>query len=822
MSQQDECPKNYSQLGQVGESPQELIKTAKRDLSKAKDEERELAQVEENEGQEGGFGFADLKKHASKVTGAVKSRTQGMRATLKKKLSPMGAALKKNTVGLRSSLKRGTTALTRKAPMSADKLPRTNYLLWLGAGMSRVAYNSPLMMYAMLDALVSNEGSLHLGTRFGSISKAIKDQGGDPFALPAGGASSPALTAYNWTQQEMIDATKMINDKFDNTFKKFLTTPPSTSEYRGTKDNKLNSAFWDFGALKQGVRDKVLQTAHYKVVYLHTSEDLSCYIVASKLNNSIFIVYRGSRSLKNWKTNFTMMAANNADYEPCSDAYQLYANPDVKMFPGFLKRDMEAMHTTTMMAGYLAKDFLKASPVNKAKVFTFGHSLGGALCSIYSLLYSIVMNPLVGTHQMPDLANYLENSITCVSYGAPKPFNKSANVLFNAQQQAKRIFFRRVWTRGDPVEKLPVGLYIHPGTKAEDVVFPITRANMATTIMSLGTASHLEEEGISYMGLVSRRMNTLRSELKTANKGCNLSLILVMMLGPPRDGGLDVKSMVGYLPAYGIGSKNSDIDISSDAALYKDIVSRLQADTKGTIMMEKKTPSTDRGVTCQCTTGLCTMPGAQVHAIPPMTPPQVVDKAGLAQYRGGAAPATVPLALRDDSILRISCVPRTQKRIGLLHDRSKAMTDSAKLIADEAAIKARNVTQKVANMVVPTKLKARLDTLAIAARRKGGRAAEIVGTGAAGTARLLWEILTSPMLLITQFGSPSQTAMMGTMSNSMLQFAAFDIVFNMLGSLLSGVGDMISGGRRSRKIRRRRQVRRSKRVHRKRTRRGRH
>ena len=619
----------------------------------------------------------------------------------------------------------------------------------------------------------------------------------------------------------MSKATEFVNERFDDTFAAYLNAPPSVSEYRGTRDNKLNRAFWDFSAFKQNVQAKVMQSAHYKVVYLHTSEDLSCYIIASKLNNAVFIVYRGSRSLKNWKTNFTMMSSKDADYDPCNDAYQLYANPDVKMFPGFLKRDMEAMHTTTMMAGYLAKNFLGAGPQNKTKVFTFGHSLGGALCSIYALLYSIIMNPLVGTKQMPDLANYLENSITCVSYGAPKPFNKAANVLFNAQQQAKRIFFRRVWTRGDPVEKLPVGLYIHPGTKAEDVVFPVTRTNRVATIMSLGTAAHLEEEGISYMGLVSRRMNTLGSELKQANRGCNLPLLLVMTLGPPAGGSFPVDSMIGYLPEYSVGSKKSDIDISSDRALDRDIVSHLKGVQQGSIAMEKKNPSVDRGVSCECATGLCTMTAAQTAG---MQPAHTGFQTSL--------PTKMPSqAQRDDSVLRIDCVPRTQQRIGLLHDRSKAITESTKLLAMEAAEKARGVTQKVANTFVPTKLKDRLFTLATAARAKGGRAAELVGRGTAGTMNLLWTIVTSPVAIITSFGPPGQSTMTGTMSSPMLQYAAFNIVFDMLGSLIGGVGSavgsLISGGHRTRKVRkhrtrgRKRRHHKRTRVHRKRTHRGR-
>ena len=188
MSQQTRgCPE-YKDLGKKTQSPAALIAEAQKDIKKAKREKKKLAtaeqhQEEEEEMQQGGFGFADLKRHASKLTSAVKTGTAGMRAALTKNTAGMRAALKQNTAGMRATLKKNATALVRKAPMSASALPPTNYLLWLGAGMSRVAYNSPLMMYAMLDALVSNEGNQQcLGTRFGSLSKAINAQGGNPFA----------------------------------------------------------------------------------------------------------------------------------------------------------------------------------------------------------------------------------------------------------------------------------------------------------------------------------------------------------------------------------------------------------------------------------------------------------------------------------------------------------------------------------------------------------------------------------------------------------------------------------------------------------------
>ncbi len=770
--------------GQEDADPQEEIQQAEDDIARAKKEEKLLQATEEEKDEEkeqqGGFSFKDLKGHASRLTKNIKNKTKGLRATLKKR----------------------SAALIKKSPVSASKLPRSNYLLWLGAGMSRIAYNSPLMMYAMLDALVSDEGNQCLGKRFKSLRQAINAQGGNPFDMSSplqgnGCAGGNPSSLYNWTQQEMSDATNFINNKFDDTFASYLVTPPTASEYRSTKDNKLNRAFWDFSSFKQNVQSKVLQTAHYKVVYLHTSEDLSCYIIASKLNNSIFIVYRGSRSLKNWKTNFTMMAKNNADYDPCADNYQLYANPNIKLFPGFLKRDMEAMHTTTMMAAYLAKDFLGAGPQNKAKVFTFGHSLGGALCSIYALLYSIIMNPLVGTHQMPELANFLENRITCVSYGAPRVFNTAANTLFNAQQQAKHIYFRRVWTKGDPVQRLPVGLYVHPGTKQEDIVFPITRTNTFATIMSLGTASHLEEEGISYMGLVSTRMNTLRSELKQANPACKLSLLLTMVLGPPKMNTLPVLSMVGYLPEYSMGSKNTDVDISSDKALFRDIVSQLKKVTQGSIRMEESTPSLDKGVVCKCTTGLCSYAAQQAAAIPPTT--------------SGFQPTMKnlpPQEKRDDSIFRINCVPRTTARQGIIADRSKASVKAARLLAIEAADKTRNISTKVATAVFPTKMKDRLITLAQAARAKGGQAAKIVGSGIAGTTALLADIATSPAVIIGQLGSPAQAAMSVNMNTNGQQFLAFDLVLNSLGSL---IGSLTGGKRRTRKNRKARNITRRRR-----------
>jgi hypothetical protein len=176
------------------------------------------------------------------------------------------------------------------------------------------------------------------------------------------------------------------------------------------------------------------------------------YVVADKrMSKTIFLVFRGTYSAKtaalySKPTSITPLnvgCANNEGF--------LY---------GIFKTNVELIHTTIEAMSYLATDFLGATEPNSVKVFTTGHSLGGALCSNFAYLWK-------GIKQTAPYSsapyNVLSNKIICMSLGAPRCMSAAVASKFCDLVKNNDILYLRITTRGDPVPGLPPKSgYDHP------------------------------------------------------------------------------------------------------------------------------------------------------------------------------------------------------------------------------------------------------------------------------------------------------------------------------------------------------------------------
>jgi hypothetical protein len=243
------------------------------------------------------------------------------------------------------------------------------------------------------------------------------------------------------------------NQKFVNFIKyakffNFLNGSTNKGEINTNKNDTKNDKKNNIKYSKNNTNEK----EYVKYISLAWSNYSIIYIVADKRTNSIFIIYRGTASVKGITSyiNFNTFNKNG----PCDndDAY----------IPGIFKITSEAIHTLIESISYLATNFLKASKPNSVKLIATGHSLGGAMATIFSYLYLGIRNSNLSNQYL----SMLSKQIVCISVGAPRCINASTLKKFNHFMTQNMIMYRRLVTKGDPVPLMPHKAYFgyyHPG-----------------------------------------------------------------------------------------------------------------------------------------------------------------------------------------------------------------------------------------------------------------------------------------------------------------------------------------------------------------------
>lgn len=176
------------------------------------------------------------------------------------------------------------------------------------------------------------------------------------------------------------------------------------------------------------------------------------FIVADKrMPTMIFVIFRGTYSAKT-----AALYSKPTSLVPL----QIGCKKKEGFLYGIFKPSIEVIHTVLESITYLAKDFLKATTPNSVKVFTTGHSLGGAMCTNFAYLWSGIRNtPPYNTAPY----NILSNKIICISLGSPRGLSTDVAQKFCDMVKKKEIIYLRVTTRGDPVTGLPMKSgYQHP------------------------------------------------------------------------------------------------------------------------------------------------------------------------------------------------------------------------------------------------------------------------------------------------------------------------------------------------------------------------
>jgi hypothetical protein len=202
------------------------------------------------------------------------------------------------------------------------------------------------------------------------------------------------------------------------------------------------------------------------------------YVVADKrMPQTIFVVFRGTYSAKT-----AALYSKLTSFVPL----QVGCKSKERFLYGIFKPSVEVIHTILESMTYLATSFLEAKNPNSIKVFTCGHSLGGAMCTNFAYLWTGIRQT-APYNAVP--YNIFSEKIICISLGSPRCVSTEIAQKFCNLVKQHKILYLRVTTRGDPVPELPLKYgYQHP-CSTDPEMRAIVSEDCNATLTALGKIS---------------------------------------------------------------------------------------------------------------------------------------------------------------------------------------------------------------------------------------------------------------------------------------------------------------------------------------------
>ena len=195
-----------------------------------------------------------------------------------------------------------------------------------------------------------------------------------------------------------------------------------------------------------------------KYISITTSNYSTVYIIADKIMNAIWVVFKGTDSPKNMSI-----------YSKPSSLIPIILCEGERdgIIGGIFKILSEIINTIMNSINYLSDNFLNSG--STAKIFTCGHSLGGALATIFAYLWVGLKNNKKSPYfHKENNKNSVLNKICCITFGSPRVLNGYAIKKFHKFIEKEYIFYRRIANEGDPCVNLPASSsffdsgYFHP------------------------------------------------------------------------------------------------------------------------------------------------------------------------------------------------------------------------------------------------------------------------------------------------------------------------------------------------------------------------
>lgn len=181
--------------------------------------------------------------------------------------------------------------------------------------------------------------------------------------------------------------------------------------------------------VRKGVLIDILNSTQNAELLEYISDadtDLQVAVTISHVNKRICIVFRGSESMSDWY------------YDLCLFKKKIHEN--IHVHRGFYNQ--LTINNNDEKITSVVKKALEKYP--DYKIYTCGHSLGGALCTLYGYL----------------LSEQIENNVIIVSFASPRVGNSGWKTAFDKKQNLTHM---RITNNNDIVTALPMTLYNHVG-----------------------------------------------------------------------------------------------------------------------------------------------------------------------------------------------------------------------------------------------------------------------------------------------------------------------------------------------------------------------
>jgi hypothetical protein len=340
---------------------------------------------------------------------------------------------KKNTTTMATNAasqlknKMSSNSLENIEPCEGDCVP---FWIWFSALMSNAAYSYPEEFQYLLHVYMSNEG----------ITKNLNKA---PNTIKNDGVSGQKINVG-----ELNKSINKTNTSIYNNYTKVLGSN-NEKKLRDFKNKYYKNSMgeWDdriIGLAGNNNEKDQIKSVEYKYIFIKTTSDMNCYVIYIKKDGktNIYVVFRGTNSTQSFtklrvlypeppvdniysSLDDTLVSKNEEGGEDRTILEKGQKIMDGKIYRILRSQTRGGFHRII----YAIKLLVGDEKINN--IFTFGHSLGGGLATIFSYYYDAWKKPIqtILNLKIPEKINLITwGAIKIGNINFKKTFKKMGNI----------------------------------------------------------------------------------------------------------------------------------------------------------------------------------------------------------------------------------------------------------------------------------------------------------------------------------------------------------------------------------------------------------